>query len=206
MISVARFNAFIFDFDGVLVDSEVLQARAWSRLAGELRLGTTVQVHQIAGKLDRHIAPELFAGQDVNWCVTRKQVLEQELEEASGIPYIDASLDLARRLSTTHRLAICSSSSASRIRRMLDSRGVLPLFSAIVGQEPGEACKPSPEPYRKALRLLDVHAEQACALEDSLTGTTAAKAAGLYVIQLLHDGLPESPLADAIVRSAAEIQ
>ena len=48
-------------------------------------------------------------------------------------------------------------------------------------------------------------AAEACAIEDSHTGIAAAKGAGMYAIQLLHEGMEPSPLADAVIRSAAEI-
>jgi HAD superfamily hydrolase (TIGR01509 family) len=205
MISISRFKAVIFDFDGVIIDSERLQARAWCGVAAELGLGRTVGVHETAGKLDRHIAPELFPGQDHDWCIRRKKLIEQALESEGGPAYIEPTLALAGRIAGTHRLAICSSSSPGRIREVLGGRGLVSRFEVIVGQEPGDECKPSPAPYLKALRLLGVSAGEACALEDSPTGLTAAKGAGLYAIQLLHDGVGACELADAVVRSAGEI-
>jgi HAD superfamily hydrolase (TIGR01509 family) len=206
MMSIERFRAVIFDFDGVIIDSETVQARAWCAVAAELGLADAkVTVGQIAGKLDRHIAPQLFPDHDHAQCIRRKSQIQIELEEQVGIVYIDETLELAGRIAGAHRLAICSSSRAERIREVLRPKGIVDRFEVIVGQMAGEECKPSPAPYLKALRLLGLSAGEACAIEDSHTGITAAKGAGIYTVQLLHDGMTPSPLADTVVRSAREI-
>jgi beta-phosphoglucomutase-like phosphatase (HAD superfamily) len=206
MVSIERFKAVIFDFDGVLIDSEAVQARAWGAVAVELGFADMeVTVGQIAGKLDRHIAPELFPDHDPQVCVRRKSRIQVEMEERVGIVYIDETLELAGRIGGSHRLAICSSSRAERIKEVLRPKGIVEQFEVIVGQVAWEECKPSPGPYLKALRLLGITAADACAIEDSHTGITAAKGAGIYTVQLLHDGMTPSPLADAVVRSAREI-
>jgi beta-phosphoglucomutase-like phosphatase (HAD superfamily) len=117
MVSIDRFKAVIFDFDGVIVDSESVQARAWGMVAAELGVvGVSVTVGRIAGKLDRHIAPELFPGHDPVQCVRRKGRIQVELEEEGGVVCIEETLELAERIAGSHRLAICSSSREGRIR------------------------------------------------------------------------------------------
>lgn len=207
MLSIDRFKAVIFDFDGVIIDSETVQARAWGALAAELGLAeTTVSIGQIAGKLDRHIAPELFPTYDPAHCVRRKHLIQLEMEEQGGVFCIEETLEFARRIGASHRLAICSSSRAERIREVLDLHNMTPCFEVIVGQLPGEECKPSPAPYLKTLRLLSLPPADACVIEDSPTGITAAKAAGLFTFQLLHDGMAPNPHADAVIRSARELR
>jgi HAD superfamily hydrolase (TIGR01509 family) len=202
MVPLHRFKAVIFDFDGVLVDSERLAARAWTLLGHELSAGLTpVTLGQIAGKLDRHIAPALFPGRDPVACVARKQQIERDLEDQGELSCITATIEFARRISSTHKLAVCSSSRPPRIQRILTRFNALDLFPTIVGQVDGEECKPSPAPYLKALRLLSLSAAEACAIEDSPTGLIASKSAGLFSIQLLHDGLSPSPQADVVIPS-----
>lgn len=205
MIPLTNFRAVIFDFDGVLVDSETLQARAWTQLASELGSPRTVAVSEIAGKLDRHLAPALFPSHDPVFSASRKQSIERDMEAAGGLRCVAETIDFARRVAVTHTLAVCSSSRPERINRLLSHFEVGGLFSVIVGQVAGEDCKPSPAPYLKALRLLGLSATDACAIEDSATGIAAAKAAGLYTFQLLHDGMPVCPAADTIIRSCAEL-
>jgi beta-phosphoglucomutase-like phosphatase (HAD superfamily) len=232
MVSIGRFRAVIFDFDGVIVNTEGVQARAWSAVAEELGVDVKVTVGRIAGKLDRHIAPELFPGHDPVWCVWRKSRAQVEMEERAGIEYIHETLELARRIRGTHKLAICSSSRTERIAEVLGKweggknfrfeiskeenaaqraaakRGdgnALGWFDVIVGQVTGEECKPAPGPYLKALRLLGVGAGEACAVEDSPTGIAAAKGAGIFTVQLLHEGMEVNPMADAVITSAEDI-
>jgi beta-phosphoglucomutase-like phosphatase (HAD superfamily) len=67
--------------------------------------------------------------------------------------------------------------------------------------------KPAPDLYLRAMQELGVEsAANACAIEDSPTGVAAAKAAGLYVIQLLHSGVPKSPAADEWIDGFGSIE
>lgn len=204
-VSIERFKTVIFDFDGVIIDSEGVQLRAWRAVAEELGVaGGVVTLGRIAGKLDRHIAPELLPGHDPVHCVTRKKNIQAEME-VEGISYIEETLKLTERIGESHRLAICSSSLEGKILEILEKREIAGRFEVIVGQVEGEECKPSPGPYLKVLRLMGIEAGEACVIEDSPTGIRAAKGAGLFTIQLLHEGMEVNALADAAVRSAGEI-
>ena len=105
MVSIERFSAVIFDFDGVIVDTERLQAVAWGRVAAELGIAPVGEVAQIAGKLDRFIAPALFPAHDAAWCIGRKNQLHEKMEADAGVTYIHETLDLARRLAGRKRMA-----------------------------------------------------------------------------------------------------
>src|SRR4051794_27016168 len=110
MLDLSRFRAVIFDFDGVIVDSEPLQARAWTRLGRELGMhDCDVSVEQIAGRIDADLAPQLFPAFDAARCVQRKAELEAQMVAAGELEPVEGVEELLRRLARTHRLAICSS-------------------------------------------------------------------------------------------------
>ncbi|WP_428939306.1 HAD family hydrolase [Fontivita pretiosa] len=202
MIDLSRFRAVIFDFDGVIVDSETLQARAWTRVGRELGLGDCrIPVEQIAGRVDIELAPLLFPGHDPRRCVQRKWQIEAEMEAAGELRLVPGVDRFVRSLARTHRLAICSSCDVRQLRRRLEYVGLSSLFSVVVGRSDGVAHKPAPELYLRALAELGVGAGQACAIEDSETGVAAARAAGVYVIQLVHSGQPHAALADEWIAS-----
>jgi HAD superfamily hydrolase (TIGR01509 family) len=197
VVDLSRFRAVIFDFDGVIVDSESMQARAWTQVGRELGLvDCLISVEQIAGRLDIELAPRLFPGCDARRCVERKAQLETEVEAAGELRLVQGVDSLVRRLARTHRLAICSSCHDELLRRRLALVGMTRFFPVVVGRTDGVLHKPAPDLYLNALAGLGVGAADACAIEDSLTGVAAAKAAGLHVIQLVHPGLPRAADAD----------
>jgi HAD superfamily hydrolase (TIGR01509 family) len=205
MIDLSRFSAIVFDFDGVIADSESLQCRAWNRLAVELGVDRTVDPGYIVGRLDRDIGPELFPHVDAKWCLDRKYEHEMALinaGELQAIAHIDRLLD---RVIQTHKIAICSSSERDVIEDRLDRLGLRKYFNLIVGRYEVTRHKPLPDPYLKAIELLGEPTEKICVIEDSPTGVMAARAANLFTIQLLHDGIPRAEGANEVIRSYEEL-
>ena len=207
MVYLSRFPVVIFDFDGVVVDSETLQARAWTRVARELgaRRGE-ISAAQIAGRLDAELAGELFAGFDAARCLEGKWRAEAELEAAGELRLVDGAAEVVRQLAGVHVLAICSSCREEVITRRLDAAGLRSSFRLVVGRVDGLRHKPAPDPYLLALERLGVRPPDACAIEDSPTGVAAAKAAGIHAIQLLHDGMPRAVDADEHVTSLRHLK
>jgi HAD superfamily hydrolase (TIGR01509 family) len=206
MIDLSRFRAVIFDFDGVIVDSETLQARAWTAVAREVgQLGREIAVHQIAGRIDRELAAELFPECDGAWCAARKAQIESEMQAAGELKPIDGCERLLDRLGRSHLLAICSSCRADVLDRRLVELGLRAFLRAVVGRGDGVPHKPAPDLYQRTLALLGVPAHDACAIEDSATGVAAAKAAGIFTIQLAHPDLPRAANADAWIGSFDEL-
>jgi len=207
MVDLTRFAAVIFDFDGVIVDSETLQARAWTRVARELGADRCeVTAAQIAGRLDAELATELFAGFDAARCLDRKWRIEAEMESAGELRLVDGAAEAVRDLARSHELAICSSCREEVIVRRLDAAGLRSFFRHVIGRIEGMRCKPSPDPYLLALDRLGAQPHDACAIEDSPTGIASAKAAGIHAIQLLHDGMPCATDADEHVTSLSHLK
>src|SRR5690348_13481480 len=134
MIDLSLFSAVIFDFDGVLIDSETLQADAWRVVAREMGLKDfKVNLHQTAGRMDRHIAPELFPGaSDVEAIIKRRWAVQDEMEARGLMKPIAGAVELLKHLSQTHRLAIASSSWPEKIERWLATHDLHRYFQAIV--------------------------------------------------------------------------
>jgi putative hydrolase of the HAD superfamily len=206
MLDLNRFRAVVFDFDGVIVDSETMQARAWTRVARQLgQHERDIAVHQIAGRLDIEVAAELFPECDSRRCAAEKLRIETEMESSGGLRLIDGVEQFVRRISRTHLLAICSSCHHEPLARRVNRTGLAPMFRVIVGRRDGTVHKPSPDLYLRALAALGVGAPDACAIEDSPTGIAAAKSARICVIQLLTPGNHRSPDADAWIERFADL-
>ncbi len=202
-----RFSAVIFDFDGVIVDSEVLQAKAWQQLAYELGYREVrVTAARIAGRLDSQIARDLFGERiDVDFCLQRKLALQEALEARGELQFVPGALELIQTLSSSHVLAICSNSYEERVEAFLQEQGLRQRFRVVVGYREGLAPKPSPQPYLRTLQQLGIPAETACAIEDSPPGIEAARGAGLFAVQLVREGIAASPKADRHISNLLEL-
>ncbi|MCC6264979.1 MAG: HAD family phosphatase [Bryobacterales bacterium] len=183
-------RAILFDFDGVLVDSEPVHHIAWSEALAPLGVSISAEVYlrQFTGIEDRGAIEWLASvtpahSFEVLWATfPRKQ--EVFLERMLAEPLVpEASAKLLEQLKLEdYRLAVVSSSSGCEVWPILERNGVRHLFDLGVFAEDVAQKKPHPEPYRKALSQLGVHT--ALVLEDSSPGMASATAAGCEVIQV----------------------
>jgi HAD superfamily hydrolase (TIGR01509 family) len=207
-------RAFLFDFDGLLLDTETASRAGWQWLYREhghelpldkwaLMVGT-VQGWDPWGHLEELVGVPL----DRASLNDRRYAHELSLLEAEELrPGILDYLDAAER----HGLKRAIVSSASRpwidlhLARLERALG----WDAIVtaDHDPDRA-KPRPTLYLEALDALGVGAEEAIAFEDSPNGAKAAKAAGVYVVGIPNEVTRDLGLADAadtVVESLAEL-
>lgn len=207
-----RVAAVVFDFDGLLMDTESVMLASWQqewRQHGlELDVSTFWVNHGGDVTEDRYLRLAAAVGPSYDRDVshTRRLAHRDALISRLGLrPGIDAWLRDARAAGL--RLAVASSSPGRWVRALLAGIGREGDFSTFAcGDEVAEP-KPSPEVYLLALDRLGVPASQAVAVEDSPHGAAAAKAAGLCCIAIPNPHVaPESFIAaDLVLASAAEL-
>jgi HAD superfamily hydrolase (TIGR01509 family) len=207
-------RALLFDFDGLLLDTETASRAGWQWLYREhghelpldkwaLMVGT-VQGWDPWGHLEELVGAPL-ARETLN---ERRYAHEISLLEAEELrPGILEYLKAAERLGL--KRAIVSSASRAWIDMHLARLEHAVGWDAIVtaDQDP-ERAKPRPTLYLEALRELDVEAADAIAFEDSPNGAKAAKAAGIYVVGIPNAVTRDMGLADTadtVVDSLAEL-
>lgn len=200
----------IFDFDGVIVDTEHYHHAAWNHAAHladtcltweeYLPLKSTARPHILdfiqskAGKvLDSSLRQQI-----INAKVARFDILIQELSEKNVIPGV---LDFIRRLSDDGiRLAIASSSTTARdIAREFRLSGY---FDAIIDGNAPLPKKPAPDLFLAAAAALQCPPEQCLVFEDSLAGIDGAVNAGIPVVAV---GGIRSPKAAAHIEDFQDI-
>ncbi len=180
-----------FDFDGVLADTENVHVAAWERTF--LRLGWDIKPETcaLAAEMDdRAFLATVFntvevVDGDVEGYVGLKQKLTRQILTDAPRLYPGAA-DLVRKLADRVRLALVSTTWRENMEAVLQSEGLLDAFEVIVGKEDVTEPKPSPQPYKKALKTLGVSPRSALAIEDSRTGIESALAAGLKVVAVGH--------------------
>ena len=207
-------SAVIFDFDGVLANTERLHLHAIQDAlhAHGRALDERTYFERFLGFGDRDVFIEL--GRDLNWplddpAIDRLMTLKAERYRyhlAAGEALYPEAAGCVQRLAAAFPLAIASGSLHGEIDHILATSPLAPLFRVIVGADDVVNGKPAPEPYQKAAALLGVSPAHAIAIEDSRWGLESAKAAGLRTIGITTT-YPASALslADLVVDSLAEI-
>lgn len=189
-------KAVIFDFDGVIVDTEPLHYSAFQRTLEPLGLHFTWQeyVETYIGFDDRDAFKYAFSSKDMTLSNDKlRGLIEQKAAVfsdviSSGVAAYPGVVELIHRLhSNKIPLAICSGALRSDIDPILDMLGITDYFDIIVTADDVAVSKPDPECYQLAFqRLQSAHKmcfslDETIAIEDTPAGIAAAKAAGLRV-------------------------
>ena len=196
-----RAEAVIFDFDGVIVDTEPLHYAAFQRLLEPLGLGFSwaeyVETYMGFDDRDAFIEANKKSGSvlsalELKSFIDSKADIFQEIIR-NGISAYPGVIELVRSIHTSQTpLAICSGALRSDIGPILETLGISDCFDIIVTAEDVAKSKPDPECYRLALirlntcRKLNLLPDHVFAIEDTPAGIAAAKGAGLRVIAVTN--------------------
>ena len=202
-------QAVIFDFDGLLMDTESTGLASWQwewqQHGLELDIGTFFADHggDVTEERYARLAAAVGAGFSRRASHARRVAYRERLHANLGLSAgIGDWLDEAGRLGL--RLAVASSSPGAWVRGHLGRTGVLSRFEVIATGDEVARPKPDPEVYRLALRRLGVLPGVAVAVEDTPHGVAAAQAAGLRCIAIPnpHADPGRFLAADLVLRSA----
>jgi HAD superfamily hydrolase (TIGR01509 family) len=185
-----RFDAILFDFDGVLLESEYVgnkQIADWLTAYGHPTSVADSMTHfmGLAGR-DFLDAIERWIGRPLPEDFHAARKAEDERVMAQGIEAVAGAVAFVESLPPDLPRAIASSSSTRWIARHLDHLGLAGAFAGHVysGREHVARGKPAPDIYLHAAAALGVPIERAVIIEDSPVGVTGALASGAEVIGL----------------------
>ena len=177
-------EAILFDFDGVIAETENHHVAAWQRTASFMGLQITDEVAARAMEVDdREFLTDLFTEREIpvdkvdEW-VDRKQTLTVELLRYAPRVY-PGVVELVGALRGRARLAVVSGTWRENIEIVLRAAGLADAFELIVAKEDVARRKPDPEAYALALKKLRLSAQSVVAIEDSPTGLSSAREAGI---------------------------
>jgi beta-phosphoglucomutase len=193
-------RAVVFDFDGVLANSEPLHFRAFRDVLAPEGLTLSEQAYygQYLGYDDvgafRAIAADQHRNVDdaevASW-VRRKAERLEALERGMSVLFPGAREAIAR-MARSGPIAIASGALREEIMRVLEREQLTGLFSVVVAAGDTPSSKPDPAPYLRAVDLLQPPGEvglapdQCVAIEDSHWGLVSAKRAGLRTVGITH--------------------
>jgi putative hydrolase of the HAD superfamily len=195
-------KALVFDFDGLLMDTETTLLESWRyewRQHG-LELDATHFFADHGGDVSEQryeqLAQAVGAGYDRAVSHARRTAFRNGLHRSLGpAPGIVAWLDEGAALGL--RLAVASSSATAWVTGNLSRAGLLSRFDVLAcGDEVG-AHKPDPAVYELALQRLGLEGSAAVAFEDSPHGVAAARAARLRCVAIPNAYTPASRFTDA---------
>lgn len=196
-------RGLIFDFDGLIVDTETARYHAWKEVIESHGVELPLSVwHQNIGLPSEAFNPLDYlrdrAQGPIDLHAVRKrknEVFWARMEGETLRPGIRHYLEQGKGRGL--KMAICSSSPRRWIEQNLPKWGIDGQFDAIVTGSDVERIKPDPELYLKALDLLQLPAESCIAFEDSPKGVQSAKAAGLFCVAIPNSITLETDLAGA---------
>ncbi|MFE9274971.1 HAD family hydrolase [Paenibacillus glucanolyticus] len=206
-------QAFIFDMDGVIIDSEPMHFEVDIQVMNYYGSAIThEQLEQYVGMTN----PEMWAAvkEQHNLTPSVSEIIEYQLSNkiemltSSEMEPIDGIRELLAELKARNiPAAIASSSPPVFIKAVLRKFDLLDHFECVVSGEEVERGKPAPDVYLKAAELLGVKPQDCMVLEDARHGVAAAKAAGMKCIGFVNpnSGNQDLSQADYMVHAVSEV-
>lgn len=205
-------RAVIFDFDGLILDTESPEFTSWRDIFAEH--GAVLSLEQWAvciGTADvfdpcAHLESQLGRAVDRDAVRAERRRRSDVLIAAQRpLPGVIERIEEARALGV--KLAVASSSSRNWVEGHLERLGLAPHFECVRCSDHVQVVKPDPALYRAAVEALGVAPSETIAFEDSPNGILAAKRAGLFCVAVPNDATRDLDLdgADLCVSSLAAV-
>ena len=182
-------KALIFDFDGLIMDTESPAVDGWKAIYAEYGQEFPLQawIHAVVGVSDAEFDAAAYlaavTGQALDLEALRNRALAHRLQMQSTLPALPGVNDYIK---TAHRLGlrlvVASSSARARLEGYLRQLGLFDDFDDIVCREDVQHIKPYPDLFLKARDLLQLRTDELLVFEDSQNGILAASRAGMCVV------------------------
>jgi len=216
-------KAIFFDFNGVIIDDETIQMKAYQEVLSGHDVPLTEELYFGAlGMDDRTFVRSMFEHakkplsdpllEEV--MVAKTDLHRQMIEE---LPLFPGVLTFLKAASREFQLGLVSMANIAEVSYVFQRANLTPLFTVIVTAEDASVCKPAPDCYlaglmklnekRQQERMLPLLASECLAIEDSPPGIQSARAAGmktLGVTNTVAEGALREAGADVVTKSLAD--
>jgi len=217
-------RAIFFDFNGVIIDDESIQMKAYEEVLRGHEIAVTEELYFGAlGMDDKTFVRSMFAH-------AQKPLTDPMLEEVLGaktdlhrqmiaddLPLFPGVLKFLKATSREFQLGLVSMANLAEVSYVFQRANLTPLFSVVVTAEDASVCKPAPDCYlaglmklneqRQQERRLPLLASECLAIEDSPPGIQSARAAGMRTLGVTNTVSPDALRAagaDVVTRSLAD--
>ena len=175
-------KAFIFDLDGVIVDTAKYHYLAWQKIAAELNIEFTHEHNELLKGVSRVRSLDIIlelgkvtASQEDKdrWLVQKNEDYLSYLVDMDASEILPGVFEILRFLKE-NKQPIALGSASKNARPILEKTGLLSYFDAVVDGNDVTNAKPDPEVFLMAAKLLNIKPEDSIVFEDSVAGVQAA--------------------------------
>jgi beta-phosphoglucomutase len=183
-------KAFIFDLDGVIVDTAKYHYLAWKKIASELGIEFTHEHNELLKGVSRVRSLEIILGlgnvdasqeQKDQWLIQKNEEYLSYLVDMDQSEILPGVMTVLEFLKANHQ-PIALGSASKNARPILEKTGILSYFDAIVDGNDVSNAKPDPEVFLQAAQKLGISNENSIVFEDSVAGIQAANIAAMTSI------------------------
>lgn len=206
-------KVFIFDMDGVIINSEPLYHSVELAIAKENEVPLDENsIQKYIGMRTIEVWESIVREQDLK--INVKEILrfmeerKVEIIQQSTIQPIEGILGLLKKLKNlNYRIALASSSPAFIIETVLNKFNIHSYFECIVSGEEVQNGKPAPDIYLEVAKRLKVQPHNCIVLEDSKMGVKSGNHAGMKTIGFINPGSGKQDLSNAnyVVHSIKQV-
>ncbi|OGY87625.1 MAG: hypothetical protein A2233_01600 [Candidatus Kerfeldbacteria bacterium RIFOXYA2_FULL_38_24] len=181
-------QAFIFDMDGVIIDSEPLQLQSFNHVLKKYNIIVSMPEfkEKYMGYKDIQICEKII--DDYNLSLTKDEFVSNKraaylkILKQGTIEPISGAVEAIKEISSLMPIAIASSSNKLEIETIIGRFGVRDLFLVLVSASEVKNGKPAPDVYLRVAKLMNIDPNKCGVIEDTQLGVHAAKNAGMYCI------------------------
>ena len=183
-------KAFIFDLDGVIVDTAKYHYLAWKKIATELGIDFTHEHNELLKGVSRVRSLDIILGlgdveasqeQKDQWLIQKNEEYLSylvDMDQSEILPGVMTVLEFLK----ANQQPIALGSASKNARPILEKTGILSYFDAIVDGNDVSNAKPDPEVFLQAAQKLGITNENSIVFEDSVAGIQAANIAAMTSI------------------------
>lgn len=183
-------KAFIFDLDGVIVDTAKYHYLAWKKIATELGIEFTHEHNELLKGVSRVRSLDIILGlrnveasqdQKDQWLVQKNEeylTYLVDMDQSEILPGVMSILEFLK----ANQQPIALGSASKNARPILEKTGILSYFDVIVDGNDVSNAKPDPEVFLQAAQKLGISNENSIVFEDSVAGIQAANIAAMKSI------------------------
>lgn len=189
---INHYQAILFDFDGVLVDSEPVHYQCWCETLAKYGFDLDWDTYEknCIGVSDRAmlegfckaVGPPLVLDELIAEYPNKKALFRERIATAEGV-FHPETLDLLQSLKG-YKMAVVSSSNRTEVEPTLIRYGIRDVFEVLVCGHESPKLKPAPDPYLLAAQKLGI--TKALVVEDSAAGEKSGLAAGFDVLRVAN--------------------